>query len=499
MRLTSTLTLTLPFALVAFLSVAFLPMGAEGPTLADTKTRARSTEGTYISWHEHIIDDTASAGIAISGSDGLKQADLDQDGYPDFVSVHESDTTYDGAPEGHIRIAFSGKPGEWHNITLSQGAEAAAAEDVAIADVNGDGHLDVIAACELAHLIYFQNPGTNIRTITWPRLLIPITKDRGSYIRVFLADLNADGRPEAIAANKGAQSPAITTQAQHPVSIFSVTGDPLEASSWHETELGRMRIPQNSQPFDLDGDGDLDVVAGSRGERRILWFENQTKSGEPFAFVERRIELLDPKQDPKKPKTAAAGFHFAFADLNHDERTDIVTVVGPGLVALGPELGWLEQPADPSEPWLVHRIGTLYPDSTTGFSLADINGNGRLDVIAGSYSRGPRDQDGEVALGSPMGRLAWFEQADDPKDLFIRHDISRRKRGMFDEFVAIDLDQDGDVDFVGTRGNSEPWDGVFWLEQVRTKEPVPSFKRAREKDSEEVPLPPLKSPALNGN
>jgi len=60
---------------------------------------------------------------------------------------------------------------------------------------------------------------------------------------------------------------------------------------------------------------------------------------------------------------------------------------------------------------------------------------------------------------------------------------------MFDKFIARDFDGDGDVDFAGTRGNSVPYDGVFWLEQVRTREPAPSFARARQQDSKEMPLP----------
>ena len=60
---------------------------------------------------------------------------------------------------------------------------------------------------------------------------------------------------------------------------------------------------------------------------------------------------------------------------------------------------------------------------------------------------------------------------------------------MFDKFIARDMDGDGDVDFVSTRGNSHPYDGVFWLEQVRTAEPAPVFQRARESDSAEMPLP----------
>jgi hypothetical protein len=71
----------------------------------------------------------------------------------------------------------------------------------------------------------------------------------------------------------------------------------------------------------------------------------------------------------------------------------------------------------------------------------------------------------------------------------MRHDFSRRHRGMFDKFVAKDMDEDGDLDFASTRGNSGPYDGVFWLEQVRASEPVPAFTHARAKDSPEVALP----------
>ena len=60
---------------------------------------------------------------------------------------------------------------------------------------------------------------------------------------------------------------------------------------------------------------------------------------------------------------------------------------------------------------------------------------------------------------------------------------------MFDQFVPRDMDGDGDVDFVSTRGNSSVYDGVFWLEQVRTATAVPAFKQARPQDSPEVPLP----------
>src|SRR4030095_14558369 len=78
-------------------------------SLASTPTNARTADGKYISWRARLIDDEATGGVAIRGGDGLKIADLDKDGYLDIVSVHESDTQYDGALNGYIRIAFGSR------------------------------------------------------------------------------------------------------------------------------------------------------------------------------------------------------------------------------------------------------------------------------------------------------------------------------------------------------------------------------------------------------
>jgi len=460
---------------------------AEPITVGDTLTHAKAADGTFISWHEHIIDDSEIAGVAIAGSDGLTGGDLDLDGYMDVVSVHESDTTYDGVADGHIRLAFGSEdPDQWTLVTLAEGPEAGAAEDADIADVNGDGYPDIIAACELAHLIYFQNPGEAARTARWERLILPVSENRGSYIRVFFADFNGDGKPEAVAPNKGGQNPAMNTERLDDISWFEVMGDPLEPDAWIEHVITKVRIPINSRPIDLDQDGDIDVLGGSRGERRIFFLENLGE--EMIEFKEHPIEIS------ATSTPVLTGFNFEFADLNNDGRLDVIVQAGIGKQGYtggsAPNLIWLEQPSDLSEMWTAHLIGTFYPDSVTGFRFADINEDGRDDLIVGGYSQNPRDHDGEdVTRDGKLGRLGWFEQPVDPTTEWIRHDISRRKRGMFDKFLAQDLDGDGDVDFVGTRGNSVPWDGVFWLEQVRTAEPVKSFERARDEDSVEMPLP----------
>ncbi|MCB1018679.1 MAG: VCBS repeat-containing protein, partial [Acidobacteria bacterium] len=257
------------------LTLVCLGCGGSAPTaetpIDELNTAAERPDGTWVSWGEHIVDDEGVSGVSLRGGDGLAVADLDGDGIADVVSVQEE--------SGHVRIAYGTKvEDDWFRLSLAEGAEAAGARDVSLGDANGDGRLDAIVACERGHLLYLQNPNSPHRGMRWGRVAPHVTRGRGAWAKAYFADLDGDGRVELVAANKGATGSGSDGPAS-PISWFSIDGDPLDSSSWIEHALATVQTPVNARPIDLDGDGDLDIFAGSRGETRVFWFENVTEKG----------------------------------------------------------------------------------------------------------------------------------------------------------------------------------------------------------------------------
>ena len=198
---------------------------------------SQESMNTYISWKEHIIDDSITGPEDLEGSDGLVMADLDKDGYLDIISVHELDTQY-GVPKGYVRIAWGSQdPFTWTSTTLVSGSEAPSAEDVDVADADGDGWLDIVIACELAHLIYLKNPTKDHRQIRWERTIPESTLNRGSFIRVFFADLDEDGKVEVITANKGGENASGSDSPLKNVSFYKLPKEPLMGNLWEEVVL----------------------------------------------------------------------------------------------------------------------------------------------------------------------------------------------------------------------------------------------------------------------
>ena len=154
----------------------------------------------------------------------------------------------------------------------------------------------------------------------------------------------------------------------------------------------------------------------------------------------------------------------AIGDINGDGYNDFA------LHTWRKDISWYRYPN--WEKYIIASDRNIRGDEIT---IVDLDGDGDNDIV-GAYN-----DDGK--------NVYWFENPGGTGVLWPRHDVSRRKRGMFDLLVARDMNSDGLIDLVGTRGNSGNFDGVFWLEQVRTPQPVRAFTPARENESEHYALP----------
>ncbi len=216
---------------------------------------------------------------------------------------------------------------------------------------------------------------------------------------------------------------------------------------------------------DLDGDGDLDVIAGLNGSPQVVWYEND---GTPAvgAWIERTI-----------PSTAMNVRAVAVADFDRDGDLDVVSASN-----LDDRIVWYHNQNGAGTSWLETNI-SLVADEALAVFVADVNADGWLDVLSASFgdssirwhqnpglgtgwtartinsgldgvgSVAAADVDGDgdqdaIAPAYNENLLIWFENtAGDGTTWTERFDLV--VAGVV-AVIARDVDQDGDVDLVSS-------------------------------------------------
>ncbi len=281
-------------------------------------------------------------------------ADIDGDGKPDVVCVKNQ-------AEEIVWFRNSGTPRDdkpWKKYVLT--TKFHRAYDVAVADFDGDGHLDVAASSWVGnHIDWFRNDGKPLEGKPWTKYTIDEKIGETRTIRV--GDFNRDGKPDLLAT---ARTGNLVAWYENPGKL----GQP-----WKKHVIDDKTVsPVHGHPVDLDGDGDLDVVMAvgmfDSNPGEIVWYENVGSPGDGTTWKKHVLAKLP------------GAFEAFAADLDGDGKLDIVASAWSGPAG---RVVWLHNPGDPKKPWPMHVLKKDWARANQVIA-ADLDGDKRLDIIAGA-------------------------------------------------------------------------------------------------------------------
>jgi hypothetical protein len=281
--------------------------------------------------------------------------DVNGDGHPDVVIVKNL--------HGHV-VWFenSGKPRDgrpWKRHVITTACQRA--YDVALADFNGDGHLDVaVSTWTGGHFAWYENPGKAGLGKEWKKHLIDEKVGETRTIRA--GDVNGDGKIDLLG----------TSRTGNLVVWYENPGKP--GLPWRKHVIDKdSPCPTHGHLVDMDGDGDLDVVMalgmlagpGRADTNQVVWYENVGKPGKGTEWKRHVIgELGD-------------AFEAVAGDLDGDGDLDVAATAWGGKG----RLVWFENPGDPKGRWTKHVLKDGWANANQVI-LADFDGDNRLDVAA---------------------------------------------------------------------------------------------------------------------
>ena len=305
-------------------------------------------------WKRHEIGEVKKLDPEIDYSHSFLNfsMDVNQDGWIDLIVIDFPGTTATWFENPR------NKAGHWKGSVIYK---TLGNESPTMADVDGDGRLDIIGAdTTVRQMIWLKSPSQGMTT--WQKFEISAKNAPGSEIfshGLGFGDINSDGRKDVIIREGWWEGPIDPKQPNwkfhsadlgnecSQMYVLDVNGDMLpdvvSASAhlsgiwWHEQikEKESTRWEQHviSDAFaeshavvlaDINGDGHLDIVTGKRDLHRNTWRKNPGTHGPPLLYW-YEFELTAPYWIPHQIDNASgAGLNLVAQDMNKDGLTDIV-------------------------------------------------------------------------------------------------------------------------------------------------------------------------------
>jgi hypothetical protein len=262
-------------------------------------------------------------------------------------------------------------------------------ESAGVFDVNGDGIPDIVSGA-----FWYQGPDFR------KKYYLGEVKAAGEYYDDFSTiplDINGDGRPDFVTG--GWWGNTLRWRENPP--------DPTKA--WPEHVIAETGNIESTRAWDVDGDGVPEIVPNTPGGSLVVYKLALDARGKGTGRFEPHT-IWDQRQ----------GHGLGFGDISGCGRGDFVMTGG-----------WLEAPPDRyGSRWAFHPFeAPPWSGSSVPILVADVNGDGRGDLIVGN--------------GHGYG-LDWVEQTGDPRDSrsWKRHPIDPYN-GQYHDLMWVDLDGDG--------------------------------------------------------
>lgn len=309
--------------------VSVFPVDMDGDS--DIDILAASNGGDAVYWSENT-DGQGTFGtpqLVANGLDGARTvfaADMNNDGWMDVIcaSYLDNKITYFQSSDGQGAFA----------APMTIASSVAGASSVVAADVNGDGDLDILyTSFSNDQIVWAENTGSG--TFNNPPNLVTNVVD--GVIAAVAFDLDGDSDLDVIS----------TSSEGDIVSWFENT-DGAGTFGTEQVITSLCDRPFDVTAADLDGDGDLDVIAALFLDDKISWFENTDGQG---TFSTEEIITT----------TASQAIFVSTADINGDGDIDILSAsYGDNSVE------WYQNSGVASIEELKGTIG-VYPNPTSSY------------------------------------------------------------------------------------------------------------------------------------
>ncbi len=306
-------------------------------------------------------------------------ADVNGDGKPDLIIANEQQSKTD--PAGSISVMLGKGNGTFHAaVNYSSGGESA--YSISIADVNGDGKLDLVVAngclgsdCSTGSVgvLLGNGDGTFKKVRTYSSGAASVF---GSHVAV--GDLNGDGKLDLAVATTGSGCGSGCPPGL--VAILLGNGD------------GSFKKAKTYATGGFDAIGWVEIADVNGDKKPDLVVANYCATECSYPPVEGSVGVLLGKGDGtfKAVKTYPSGgdgaVSAAVADLNKDGKADIL-VANCGPEACGPG-----SPGGNVGVLIGNGNGTFkpvvnYPAANSPFDVvaADMNGDGKLDIVVSNW------------------------------------------------------------------------------------------------------------------